>query len=80
MNTVNLYDTKINGRLTKRAIIRRMWARSISGANGTDTYNKKYVARAIKMTVNETRAIVRWMVDHNMIIAREVGANFVFSF
>lgn len=78
MNT-NTFDSIYAGNLSKRATIRRMWLRAISGQT-VDHYNKKYVARRISKTVDETRQIVRWMSDHNMINATESGANFVFSF
>lgn len=72
-------NKKINGKLAKRAIIRRMWFRAISGQT-VNHYNMKYVARRINKTVNETRQIVRWMTENHLILAKEVGADFVFSF
>lgn len=72
-------NKKINGKLTKRAIIRRMWLKAICGQT-SDTYNLKYVARRINKTVVETRQIVRWMSDNHFILAEVVGANVVFSF
>lgn len=72
-------NKKINGKLTKRAVIKRMWVKAISGQT-SDTYNLKYVARRIRKTVTETRQIVRWMNDNHFILAEVVGANVVFSF
>ena len=73
------YDSTYSNKLSKRAIVRRMWLRAISGKT-VNNYNMKYVARRLGKTVPQTRQIVCWMNDNNMIRASVVGANFLFTF
>jgi hypothetical protein len=68
---------KINGRLTKREILRRIYGRAISEAT-SDVYNKKYVARRVGVSVERCEQMLRWM-SANMNLGVEVEAsNFVF--
>jgi hypothetical protein len=55
-----------NGKLTKREIIRRMWLRSVVGANPAEGYSLAYVARRIGEDISSTKSFLRWMVRHAM--------------
>lgn len=73
------FNSKRDGRLTKRAIIRRRWYRAITGQIPATT-NLKYLARAVNLSPAECAHYVRWMSENDGITGKIVGANVVFTF
>jgi hypothetical protein len=71
---------KINGKLTKREIIRRIASRAAFGATPS-VYNVKYVARRIGRDPEATKQIVKYVVRNlTGFSVNTTKHNFEFSF
>lgn len=64
MNTREIVS--LNGKLTKREVVRRMARRAMADEN-TPVYSIGYVARRIGKTVPQTKQFLSWMNQHTNI-------------
>ena len=62
MNTMNKLSTR-NGRMTKRAVIRGMALRALSGES-SQVHAISYVARRIDESIPTTKSFLRWMAKN----------------
>jgi len=68
---------KIDGKLSKRETLRRMYQRYREG--GAATYCVSYLARRLGLSESRTRHYVRWMNQRSMIRADVYGRQVIFG-
>jgi hypothetical protein len=67
--TVNKIIVSVNDKLTKREVLRRMWLRSVTGANPSSDYSLAYVARRIGKSIKATVQFVRYLTKVGQVNA-----------